>query len=150
MAIAQDSARNIFLKEIDRNSDIGSDVRREIEHRFNNSQVNKNYKFPRTHEFSTPIIKHKSKPSLQVFEKTKKKVRTLSNVYMKKQLNSTKFPLIQSNTLKPLGKTLNQLSKVKTDKSFSSNTNSFSSSLSTIPKNVIFKNKNHLKFSRLS
>ncbi|OMJ87415.1 hypothetical protein SteCoe_10832 [Stentor coeruleus] len=150
MAIVQDSARNTFLKEIDRNSNIGSDVRREIEYRFNNSQVNKTYKFPRTNESSTPIIKHKSKLSLQVFEKTKKKVRTLSNVYTKKQLTLTKFPLLQNGTLKPSGKTLNQLRKVKTDKSFSSSTNSFSSSLSMIPKNAIFKKKNHLMLSRLS
>jgi hypothetical protein len=80
------SSRNSFLNETKRNEDISSDIRREIDHRFNNSSVNKNYIFPRTKEYSKDFLKH---DCILVKKKLKrlvlKKDQSLASVYQNSQ-----------------------------------------------------------------
>ena len=54
------SSRNSFLNSTDRNSCIPSEIRREIDLRYNNSVVNKKYIFPRTKGYSHDIMKNDS------------------------------------------------------------------------------------------
>ena len=54
------SSRNSFLNSTDRNSCIPSEVRKEIDLRYNNSVVNKKYIFPRSKGCSQEIIKNDS------------------------------------------------------------------------------------------
>lgn len=86
------SSRNSFLDEIDRNKDISSDIRREIDLRYQNSLVNKTYKFPRvipdpnSQIFNSSLIlfKRKACPTLS-------KVQTLSSIYVPNN-HSRKLP----------------------------------------------------------
>lgn len=66
---------NSFLQETEYNSDIDSEIRREIDYKYNRSKVNSNYVFPRTHDFalkSKIILKrpNKSKDPIHI-RKTK-------------------------------------------------------------------------------
>ncbi|OMJ84175.1 hypothetical protein SteCoe_14726 [Stentor coeruleus] len=149
MAIVEDSARNTFLQEIERNSDIGSDIRREIEYRYSCSIVNKNYRFPRSNESTSPVIKLKKNPSKHSLDKSKEKIRMMSSVYLHKQTPTTKLPVLKSSILKPLGNTLKKLIKPKAEKSASSNVSIFNTSIIAIPKNVLFKSKTCIKANRL-
>lgn len=149
MAIVEDSARNTFLQEIDRNSDIGSDIRREIEYRYNCSMVNKNYRFPRSNDNTTPVTKFKKNISLHSLDKSKEKIRMMSSVYLHKQTPTTKLPVLKSSIFKPFGNTLKRLIKPKAEKSASNNVSIFNTSIIAIPKNVLFKSKTYIKATRL-
>ena len=54
------SCNNSFLQETENNSDIGSEIRREIDYKFFHSKVNLNYVFPRIKK-----IVGKTKPDLR-------------------------------------------------------------------------------------
>lgn len=150
MAIVEDSSRNNYLIEIDRNSDIGSDIRREIEHRFNSSITNKNYKFPRSNESSQLIIKTRKKPCLHISDKSKNKIHTLSSLYLKKQSPLTKLPVIKSSVLKSYEKTFKIFKKPKAENSISNNNISIcNTSLLSSTQNAIFKSKTCSKGIRL-
>lgn len=119
---ANRSSCNSFLNETERNEDISSDIRREIDNRYQRSITNKSYQFPRAIENSCPtpeIAKqsindrtlphpHSFNSSLIIHDTSKirlnksissikksSKIRTLSSVYLKK----LKLPSIQAKNL---------------------------------------------------
>ncbi|OMJ85358.1 hypothetical protein SteCoe_13331 [Stentor coeruleus] len=150
MAQVEDSSKNHFLIEIDRNSDIGSDIRREIEHRFNCSITNKNYRFPRSSKSSHLVIKTKKKPCLHQSEKQKNKVNILSSLYLKKQSPLKKLPIIKSSCmLKSYEKTMKIFKNPKDKISVSNNISICNTSLLLSPQNAIFKSRTCSKGIRL-
>ena len=86
------SSRNSFLDEIDRNLEISSNIRREIDLRYQNSQVNKTYKFPRvvpdphSQLINSSLILFSKKPFPSL-----NKVHTLKSIYVP-GINSRKLP----------------------------------------------------------
>ena len=88
---------NSFLIETEHNSDIGSDIRRDINSKFNHSKVNSLYVFPRSSAF-----KLKSKPERPL-------IFSIKTVKLKRINNSSSFksninliPLSKVGRIKPL------------------------------------------------
>lgn len=97
----QSSSRNSFLNEIDRNLNITSDIRREIEKRYNSSQVNKTYKFPRVFLETNPtgsnttLIMYKKRPTL-----APKINQSMTSIYLSNQLTRKLPDLSRRITMK--------------------------------------------------
>lgn len=95
------SSRNSFLNEIDRNLNITSDIRREIEKRYKSSQVNKTYKFPRVFSetnpagSSTTLIMYKKRPIIPSSHN-----QSMTSVYLSSQLTRKLPDLSRRITMK--------------------------------------------------
>ncbi|OMJ85249.1 hypothetical protein SteCoe_13485 [Stentor coeruleus] len=89
---------NSFLQETEYNSDIDSEIRREIDYKYNRSKVNSNYVFPRNHGFAL-----KSKIILKRPNKSKdpKYINKIKDIHPNQTyINSTKkLPGLGNNTI---------------------------------------------------
>ena len=74
------SYSNSYLKETDYNSDIESDIRREIDYKFLSSKTNSKYVFPRVFKQVKKFKIIKKKPSIKNNQvRTSKKIQSLNN-----------------------------------------------------------------------
>lgn len=136
MGDAHLSPENSFLKEIDKNSDINSNMRREIEQKFNMSKMNHTYNFPRRNLREQKYLKcSQSQKSLytncSLIAKTKD-----SSLQIKGKLAPKKLPALINNYSSKymIKKIMSPNTKIKHD-----------SELFLIPKNAIFRSCNIIK-----
>ena len=83
------SCSNSYLQETDYNSDIDSDIRREIDYKFISSKTNSKYIFPRVSKIQIkPKIIQKKPGIFNIQRKTSKETFSLNNsiVYQRKPL----------------------------------------------------------------
>lgn len=134
------SSRNSFLNSTDRNSCIPSDIRNEIDNKYNNSIVNKNYIFPRTKAESQEIMKNDS----CLLDKKLKRL-----VIKRQKTGSFNLPVIQSlNKLPDIKRKINLSinSKKRIDRKFLNASCHSSVKLKEIKPRVVNLSKKRIQF----
>lgn len=130
------SPENSFLKEIDKNSDIDSTMRREIEHKFSMSKMNHTYNFPRRNLREQKCLKYsQSQKSLYAESSLLSKTKDSSLQYKGKLVPKRLPALINNYSSKyMIKKIMSPNIKTKHD-----------TELFLIPKNAIFRSCNIIK-----